>query len=177
AERRGLLVGRVRIEPRQLLAGQQGPGRQARERHVRSAASAERRDRARLPPGPGLQLAAERRRWRPAQGDRARRLRRRLPERYLRFDRLRLVLDAVEAAGQGGGWAAAGTNRRGLRLRQSISKPLHADRGRDDAHVQSVPAPSGLTRPAAAFAVALLTAIAAALALASETDAPSSQPG
>ena len=43
--------------------------------------------------------------------------------------------------------------------------------------MQSVPAPSGLTRPAAAFAAALLAAVAAALALAAATDSPSPQPG
>jgi hypothetical protein len=43
--------------------------------------------------------------------------------------------------------------------------------------VQSVPAPSGLTRPAVAFAVSLLAAIAAALALASVAESPSVQPG
>jgi hypothetical protein len=43
--------------------------------------------------------------------------------------------------------------------------------------VQSVPAPSGLTRPAAAFAAALLAAIAAALVLASVAHSPSVQPG
>ena len=42
--------------------------------------------------------------------------------------------------------------------------------------MQSVPAPSGLTRPAVAFAVALLAAIAAALALASVAESPSVQP-
>ena len=39
--------------------------------------------------------------------------------------------------------------------------------------MQSVPAPSGLTRPAIAFAVSLLAAIAVALALAAIADAPS----
>ena len=39
--------------------------------------------------------------------------------------------------------------------------------------MQSVPAPSGLTRPATAFAVSLLAAIAVALALAAIADAPS----
>jgi hypothetical protein len=43
--------------------------------------------------------------------------------------------------------------------------------------MQSVPAPSGLTRPAVAFAVSLLAAIAAALALASAAGSPSLQPG
>ena len=43
--------------------------------------------------------------------------------------------------------------------------------------MQSVPAPSGLTRPAAAFAVALLAAIVGALALAAATDGPSTQAG
>ena len=43
--------------------------------------------------------------------------------------------------------------------------------------MQSVPAPSGLTRPALAIAAALLAAIVAGLALAGATDAPStSQP-
>ena len=42
--------------------------------------------------------------------------------------------------------------------------------------MQSVPAPFGLTRPALAFAVALLAAIAATLALATAVDSPSSQP-
>jgi hypothetical protein len=42
--------------------------------------------------------------------------------------------------------------------------------------VQSVPAPSGLTRPALALAAALLAAIVAGLALAAATDAPSAQP-
>jgi hypothetical protein len=40
--------------------------------------------------------------------------------------------------------------------------------------VQSVPAPSGLTRPALAFAVALVAAVAATLAFASAVDSPSS---
>jgi hypothetical protein len=43
--------------------------------------------------------------------------------------------------------------------------------------VQSVPAPSGLTRHALALGVALLAAIAVTLAFASAVDAPSSQPG
>jgi hypothetical protein len=43
--------------------------------------------------------------------------------------------------------------------------------------VQSVPAPSGLTRPAIAFAVALLAAIAVTLVFSSAVDAPSSEPG
>jgi hypothetical protein len=42
--------------------------------------------------------------------------------------------------------------------------------------VQSVPAPSGLTRHALALAAALLAAIVAGLALAAATDAPWSQP-
>jgi hypothetical protein len=42
--------------------------------------------------------------------------------------------------------------------------------------VQSVPAPSGLTRPALAFAAALLAALAVTLAFASALDSPSSQP-
>jgi hypothetical protein len=41
--------------------------------------------------------------------------------------------------------------------------------------VQSLPAPSGLTRPAVAFAATLLAAIAAALALASAAESPSVQ--
>jgi len=41
--------------------------------------------------------------------------------------------------------------------------------------VQSLPAPSGLTRPAVAFAASLLAAIAAALALASAAESPSVQ--
>lgn len=43
--------------------------------------------------------------------------------------------------------------------------------------MQSVPAPSGLTRPALAFALALLAAITVTLAFASAVDAPSSEPG
>ena len=39
--------------------------------------------------------------------------------------------------------------------------------------MQSVPAPFGLTRPAVAFAVALLAAVAATLALATAVDSPS----
>ena len=41
--------------------------------------------------------------------------------------------------------------------------------------MQSLPAPSGLTRPAVAFAASLLAAIAAALALASAAESPSVQ--
>jgi hypothetical protein len=43
--------------------------------------------------------------------------------------------------------------------------------------LQSVPAPSGLTRHAIALAAALLAAIAVTLAFASALDAPSAQPG
>jgi hypothetical protein len=43
--------------------------------------------------------------------------------------------------------------------------------------MQSVPAPSGLTRPAFALAVALLAAVIAALVLASALDSPSTQAG
>ena len=42
--------------------------------------------------------------------------------------------------------------------------------------MQSVPAPSGLTRPALAFAVALVAAVALTLSFASTVDSPSSQP-
>jgi hypothetical protein len=42
--------------------------------------------------------------------------------------------------------------------------------------VQSVPAPSGLTRPALAFVAALAAALAVTLAFASALDSPSSQP-
>ena len=43
--------------------------------------------------------------------------------------------------------------------------------------MQSVPAPSGLTHPAIAFAAALLATIALTLAFASAVDSPASQPG
>ena len=43
--------------------------------------------------------------------------------------------------------------------------------------MQSVPAPSGLTRPALAFTAALVAVIGATLAFASAVDSPSSQPG
>jgi hypothetical protein len=42
--------------------------------------------------------------------------------------------------------------------------------------VQSVPAPSGLTRPALAFGIAIVAAVALTLSFATTADSPSSQP-
>ena len=117
----------------------------------------------------------QRRHRRPAEGGRARRLRGGLPERQLRLDGVRLVRDAAEARRQGQGRAATRVPRTGLD--RELSEPVHPRRGpRRDPHVQSVPAPIGLSRRGPLVALAAAGALALGIATTADAPTPAAHP-